>query len=435
MKQFAVKIISEPLHYLYLLLFLFLPWSYEHSFGKFALVLPTEPILILISFFLAKEIYQKRIFSSAKNLISQRNTLLLISIVWFLWQIISIFFSSMPLVSGKYVLIETLHWMVFGVGIFIFPRLFWSNLPWFIGSLSGLVLFSLFRHSTYSFIPEQSNLAALPFFSDHTMYSATLVMSLSLLPILTKNVFFLSNKWLLTSIGSLNIVGIYFSYCRAAWLTLLLLGASAFVFFLYKKNKKVLLGCILGALGILFFTKKDLPEKTISDGNANGNVAQLASIANLTTDASNLERLNRYSCAWRMSLDRPLMGFGVGTFQFQYFNYQKPAEMTRISVTAPVSKNNGFGNGRGGGAHSEYFQALAELGFTGLLIWLFLGVGIFFTAINRCRKSEFLVYCCILASLSSFLLHGLVNNFLHDARIALLFWGQIAILCTHQRKN
>ena len=30
--------------------------------------------------------------------------------------------------------------------------------------------------------------------------------------------------------------------------------------------------------------------------------------------------------------------------------------------------------------------------------------------------------------LVSFLLHGLVNNFLHDARMALVFWGIVAVI-------
>jgi putative inorganic carbon (hco3(-)) transporter len=425
---------NSPLHQLYFLLFLLLPWSYEQPFGSYALVFPTEPLLVLISFFLTKEILQKRLSFSFKNINFSKNILLIACIAWFLWQILSIFTSSIPLVSAKYVLIEMLHWIVFGVGVFMFPSLFWRNLPWFIGSLSVFILYGLYQYSHYNFIPEQSNLAALPFFADHTMYSAALVMVFCLLPILKENKVFLTNKWLLGTIGLLYLTGIYFSYCRAAWLTLIVLGLILLVLFLFKNNKKGFTLSLLVVVGILFIAKDFFQKKSNNDGNATGSMEQLASVSNLKTDASNLERLNRYSCAWRMGLDKPFMGFGVGTFQFQYFAYQRPAEMTRISVTAPVQKNNGFGNGRGGGAHSEFFQALAELGFVGLFLWLAVVLGIFWSAFNRFRSLSS-VEICILISLGSFLLHGLVNNFLHDARIALLFWGQIAILCTYQRKN
>ena len=59
----------------------------------------------------------------------------------------------------------------------------------------------------------------------------------------------------------------------------------------------------------------------------------MSSVGNITTDVSNLERLNRYSCAWRMFQDRPITGFGAGTFPIAFLPYQRQEEMTRISVT------------------------------------------------------------------------------------------------------
>ena len=81
------------------------------------------------------------------------------------------------------------------------------------------------------------------------------------------------------------------------------------------------------------------------------------SISNISTDQSNLERLNRWSCAIRMWKDKPLFGFGPGTYQFEYGRYQRSYEKTRISTDF----------GTMGNAHSEYLGPLAEGGVFGLL--------------------------------------------------------------------
>ena len=154
--------------------------------------------------------------------------------------------------------------------------------------------------------------------------------------------------------------------------------------------------------------------------------AQIA--ARLNADVSSMERLNRYSCAFRMARDRPWAGFGPGTFQFQYLPYQRTEEMTRISITEPIIRRGPHNNGRGGGAHSEYFQALTETGWPGLLGWLLLAAGSLFAGIRLYRRTGQLYWLALTLSLLSFFLHGLVNNFLHDARVAALVWGQMAVL-------
>jgi O-antigen ligase len=57
-----------------------------------------------------------------------------------------------------------------------------------------------------------------------------------------------------------------------------------------------------------------------------GDVGQhFKSMTNISTDASNVERINRWKCAWRMFQDKPLMGFGPGTYQFYYGQFQVAA--------------------------------------------------------------------------------------------------------------
>ena len=140
-----------------------------------------------------------------------------------------------------------------------------------------------------------------------------------------------------------------------------------------------------------------------------------------------MERLNRWSCALRMQQDKPLFGFGPGTFPFQYLDYQRPEEITRISVREVAPDNLPHPQGRGGGAHSEYFRALTELGWPGLLLWLGLaGIGLW----AGFKRSKW-----ISLALLTFFAHGLVNDFMQDGRIAALVWGALALVFSAKKSS
>ncbi len=72
------------------------------------------------------------------------------------------------------------------------------------------------------------------------------------------------------------------------------------------------------------------------------------SISNISSDASNLERINRWNSALRMCKERPVFGWGPGTYMFQYAPFQASEDRTIISTNFGVQGN----------AHSEYFGPL-----------------------------------------------------------------------------
>jgi putative inorganic carbon (HCO3(-)) transporter len=146
------------------------------------------------------------------------------------------------------------------------------------------------------------------------------------------------------------------------------------------------------------------------------------SISNISTDQSNLERINRWSCALRMWRDKPIFGFGPGTYQFEYGRYQRSYEKTRISTDF----------GTLGNAHSEYLGPLSEAGVFGLLSVLlvigttiYTGLRVHFTAR---RRSIRIFSLALLVGLFSYYLHGLLNNFLDTDKLSALFWGYTAML-------
>ena len=58
-------------------------------------------------------------------------------------------------------------------------------------------------------------------------------------------------------------------------------------------------------------------EKNSQD-SSDSFVEHIESMSNVTTDASNLERINRWKSAIRLFQERPHLGWGPGTYQFHY---------------------------------------------------------------------------------------------------------------------
>ena len=144
------------------------------------------------------------------------------------------------------------------------------------------------------------------------------------------------------------------------------------------------------------------------------------SISNISSDASNLERLNRWNCAVKMWMDRPLFGFGPGTYQFQYAPYQSFADKTIISTNS----------GDGGNAHSEYLGPLAEQGIVGALLMLAFVTIVIMSGIRAYRNANSqeakVIALCLTLGLITYFAHGVLNNYLDTDKASIPVWSFIA---------
>jgi O-antigen ligase len=210
---------------------------------------------------------------------------------------------------------------------------------------------------------------------------------------------------------------------RAAWISI---AAALMVFLavlLRIKFRWILLSFI--TVVTLFFTFEheiiDALEKNKQD-SSNNLVEHVRSISNISSDASNLERINRWQAAFRLHNERPFMGWGPGTYQFVYAPFQRSIEKTIISTNA----------GDGGNAHSEYIGPLAEMGIPGmLLVFLLVGVMIYtgLRAYQNARNKEARVLSLAATlALISYFVHGFLNNFLDTDKLSVPVWGCMAII-------
>lgn len=385
--------------------------------------LPTEPILFGIMLLFLFKLLHKGSFD-LKVVRHPISIAIIVNLFWLLFTSIS---SEMPFVSIKFFLARL--WFV-SVFFYLMSQLFKTQRSiklyfWlFMIPLAMVVLYTMFIHSQNGFTKNSATWVMFPFFKEHTSYGAVLAMYI---PMAFAFAFLinhsLNNKILGFILFTILTVGVIFSFTRAAWLSLVLAtGAMALIVLRLRRDIFALLVVVM--LGFLWHYQDDLLKRfekneQVSSDNLTEHVE---SISNISTDASNLERINRWKSAFRMFKERPLLGFGPGTYMFLYAPYQKPHEKTIISTNA----------GDLGNAHSEYIGPLAESGIFGMLSILALvyltiihGIRVYHKMTDRNLK---IIAMATLMGLISYWVHGFLNNFLEMDKAACPVWGFSALL-------
>ncbi|MCK5821925.1 MAG: O-antigen ligase family protein [Bacteroidales bacterium] len=391
---------------------------------EFNMFLPTEPLLAGMLLIFIIRLFVDKGFDRAiiRHPISQ------VIILYLFWILLTSVTSTMPEVSIKYFFSR--FWFI-AVFFFMATQILQEpgNLRKFIWvyliPLAAIVVVITIKHAGLGLFDQKaSNPAVDPFFNDHTLYGAIMTL---MIPVAFGYVVRSKLTWW-QKIGAMVVLtalltGLLFSYSRAAWLSLIG-GIGIFFLVLFKiPGKTVLLGAIALLVAFMLFGKTLLMTMERNDQDSSDNLTEhVQSMSNITTDASNLERLNRWSCALRMWADKPFFGFGPGTYMFQYAAYQKDAQKTIISTNAAD----------GGNAHSEYLGPLSEMGVFGALIMLMLLVVSIRTGIrayHRLRDPELkMLAITVTIGLITYYFHGILNNFLDTDKASAGVWGFLAII-------
>lgn len=401
----------------------------EFTDGKFGMYIPTEPILILLLLLILFRSISKPFLPRAlfKNYI-----------VWAIgfylfWVLLTSITSTHPLVSFKFLLMRL--WFIVPL-LLLGTYFFVDNLNrinvfvWlYVSAMCIVIIYTTLNHWQYGFGEKESHWVMYPFFKDHTSYGAVCAFNVPLII----GLFFSKKQSPLVQlvcflVFAITLTGLFFSYTRAAWLSV----ACAFFVYVCIRFKihfryLAMIGFAAGVYVAMNWTEISyLMGKNTSEHTTENFEKRIESAANITTDASNLERINRWSSAWAMFQKKPLLGFGPGTFAFEYAPFQSPKNKTIISTN--------FGNL--GNAHSEYLGPLAESGVIGLLSMLLFVGSIFYKGITlyiRYPKSEnrTLLLAFVLA-LSTYFVHAFLNNFLDTDKIAVPVFGLLAAIIAYE---
>lgn len=421
----VVGIALFKLDWLLLAIVFFTPLSQNLEQLEFGLgvYLPTEPLM-----FGAMLIFFGKVFYDWKfdfNVLKHPLTIAVLANL--AWIFICIFPSELPLVSFKFFVSRL--WFVVPF-YFMATHLFkhhknMDRFLWlYILPLGIVLIWTLVNHAMRGFEEKPAHWVMQPFFKDHTSYGAMIAYFIPIiLCYLGIKRIRATAKFQFLLVLILFLVGVVFSYTRAAWVSLL--GALlVFLVIHFKVHIKYLLAVAGVALFLLFNLQTEITQKL--EKNRQDSSSDLSehveSISNVATDASNVERLNRWNAAIDMWLERPVFGHGPGTYSFLYAPYQHSSLLTIISTN--------FGDG--GNAHSEYFGPLAETGVLGLLTFLVVIFVFYYCAIPvyyRLKEQHLkMILMGAILGVTTYLIHGFLNNFLDTDKASVPFWGCFAIV-------
>lgn len=202
---------------------------------------------------------------------------------------------------------------------------------------------------------------------------------------------------------------------RKSRLSLILLSAILVVALLFTSTRGAWLGFILGIFFVAVFNGKKaffisiiflillalFSPAAVKD--------QIKSFTSLSTDVSTNDRMIIWATAWRMFMDKPFFGQGLGTFMSVFGKY-KPEYYKEIVY-----------------AHNCYLQMAAEIGIFGLLIFMWFVFRLFQSTIFKLTKSEDkLVKAAFLGvsgGILAYLVHSFVDTNLYSLPLAVLFWA------------
>lgn len=396
----------------------------ELDLGGLGISLPTEPLMVgLMLLLLMKVSVQRDVLDPA----FLRHPITMVVMAQLLWMAVCIVPSSMPLVSFKYLLAR--GWFVcsiFLMGSILFRdvRQMHRFLKWFVAGLVVVIGYTLFQHSLYHFEHDPAHWVMSPFFKDHTSYGAIIAFMLPFtLAAVGMPGYSRTEKGVAFVLLVILSLGLIFSYTRAAWLSLV--GALGIFLIMRFRVPVWALGLLVVAGGIGYLVNRD--QITIAlernrEESSDDLQEHVQSISNISSDASNLERINRWNSALRMWKERPLFGWGPGTYMFQYAPFQASEDRTIISTNFGVQGN----------AHSEYLGPLAEQGFIGMGLMLALIIVTSVRAIRLYQRmppgADRRLMTAAFLGLVTYYLHGALNNFLDMDKASVPFWAFTAMI-------
>ena len=212
------------------------------------------------------------------------------------------------------------------------------------------------------------------------------------------------NKLLMSLVTILALSGIFLTFSRGAGVAIYL----AILFLSIAGKKKLLVSFLIAVLLIFpFVMPKDI-KKWAKEVNYNPVVFML-----------NRDRISIYNNTINMIKHHPFVGVGVNTFSLNYGKYK-----TQSAEEYEHTPDTFYG-------HNIYLHMAGETGLLGLAVFFWFLFLIFKNAANSYIKLEdgYLraVSLSLVAGLIAFLINGLTETSLYNARVAMVFWYLIGI--------
>ncbi len=411
---------------LFFLLLAFLPITVEVWLPNGTVTdLPTEPMMVsLMGIYL---LYVLRNGATMKAGFV-RHPITVILLLHLGWTLFTVLISQAFVVSLKWFLAKC--WYVstfyFLAGSLLrsekeLKKVLWVVLP----PLLFTVVYVTVRHAAYGFTFAHVYKVMSPFYRNKVMYACMLVVFIPFVWYGLKWYRRYSFAWFFLAIGLvLMLIGVQFSYTRAAYLSLV--GAVGAYYVIKWRLMKPAIG--LAALGVLLFVASQLHnrhwldekpdyEKTITHERFD----ELLSATTKGQDVSTMERVYRWVAAGNMIAEKPLTGFGPGTFTTFYKSYTVAGFRTYVSE-----------NKEGSGIHCYYLQTMVDQGIPGALLFILLVVVVLLKAESVYHKTTSLERkrVVLMVALSTVIIDSLLlmNDLVETDKIGSFFFLSMAVI-------
>jgi O-antigen ligase len=391
----------------FLLLLFTLPLSFEYSFSSsLGTDIPDELLMVFVSgLFIAYWVYSPKAVSPK----ALQHPLLLLLLISFGWIIITVLFSTQPIISLKFLLAKSWY-----VGAFVLAPLIIFREKKFIriaaatiaGSMFLIAVIALVRHYNYGFRFANINDAVYPFFRNHVNYSAMLVCTMPILFAFfaagkTKN-----QKLIMASVIVIALTALVFSYSRGAWLALII-GLLAYWLI---KNRLLLYAFIISIIilisSMLWLKSNDHYLQYTNDYKTtifHKDFAEHLIATYKLKDVSTAERFYRWIAGVRMIKDNWLTGYGPNTFYYNYKGYAVPAFKTWVSDNKDHST-----------VHNYFLLTTIEQGIPGLLFLITLFGTMLYYAQYLYHRIKDIFYKTTVITAGVIITMIIVVNFLSD---------------------
>jgi hypothetical protein len=344
------------------------------------------------------------------------------------WMTVCVVTSQDVYVSFKYLLAKSWYVVVFfclAAHILQSEKDHKNMVWWMFVPLLIAVMIVVARHAAIGFSYKRVEYVMGPFFRNHVMYACSVAIFLPFVWYATYWYRRFSRPWWILVSGILVfLVGINFSFTRAAYVALV---AAAGIYWMIRLRliKVVLVVFVLGVASFIGWvgTRDNwlqfAPnyERTITHTR----FENLLTATTKLEDISTMERVYRWVAASYMIREHPLAGFGPGTFYFYYKNYTVTSFKTYVSRNPEHS-----------GMHNYFLLMTVEEGLPGLLFFLILsfltmikGEKIYHQTrdVGRRRTLVAALLCFVLIDLLM-----LMNDFVETDKIGGLFFMSIALI-------
>ncbi len=424
----------EDYRRLFYLTFALLPFSVEFYFEGAGLGtdIPSEPIMIFLSC-ITIALLIKNNFSFLRQYITHP-VFVMIAIHVF-WIFITALNSTYPLISIKFLAAKIWYILPF----FIMPLIFVKEAKDIEKAyrilykfLFAAICIVLIRHAFLGFSFAATYEVVRPFFRNHVNYAA---ISVVCLPFVWA--FYRINKlegrsnYLMGMIFFIFICGIYFSFTRAAILSMVIAYGAWYIITKKWVRQALLLSTLVGTISIMYLSWNnkflDLTpdfERTITHTEFDN----LLEATYKLEDISSMERIYRWISGVEMISDKFWLGFGPGTFYSNYKLYSISRFQTYVSNNPDQS-----------GIHNYFLMTWVEQGFIGFIIFITLCFLLLIEGENLYHKytkprDKYMIMAATLGFIIIFAM-CLINDLIEADKVGPFFFFNAAILLFYSAKS